>query len=452
MKNNHNFTEGEILKPMLTFRGPVLLAMFLQSLYGAVDLMVVGQFAQAADVSGVNTGSQVMMMLTYVVTSFSMAVTILMGQYIGEKSPEKAGDVIGTGIVMFAIMAVAMTFLGVIFAPNIAQVLQAPRDAFSQTVSYIRVCSSGFIFIIAYNVIGGVFRGVGDSVMPLISVAIASVFNIFGDLFFVAKMGMGAKGAALATVMAQVLSVILSAAIISKRKMPFILTREKIRLNGGLAKRITSLGTPLLLQDILVSISFLFLLAITNSRGVIVSAGVGIAEKLCSFIMLVPSAFSQSVSAFVAQNVGAKKMDRANKALKYAIMVSICVGLVIAYVAFFHGDVLCEIFSKDKDIIAAAWEYLKAYGIDTIICSFMFCFLGYFNGRGKTMFTMAQSLVGAFCVRIPIALAVSKIPGSTIFQIGLSTPASSLVQMTMCLIYFAVLKKKDRENKLNTRQ
>ena len=142
MKNNHDFTEGEILRPMLTFRGPVLLAMFLQSLYGAVDLMVVGKFAEAADASGVNTGSQVMMMLTFVVTSFSMAVTILMGQHIGEKSPEKAGDVIGTGIIMFAVMAVAMTFAGVIFAPEIAAGLKAPRDAFNQLYQglLLRLC------------------------------------------------------------------------------------------------------------------------------------------------------------------------------------------------------------------------------------------------------------------------------------------------------------------------
>ena len=452
MNNNHDFTEGEILRPMLTFRGPVLLAMFLQSLYGAVDLMVVGKFSEAADASGVNTGSQVMMMLTFVVTSFSMAVTILMGQHIGEKSPEKAGDVIGTGIIMFAVMAVAMTFAGVIFAPEIAAGLKAPRDAFNQTVSYIRVCSSGFVFIIAYNVMSGVFRGVGDSVMPLISVTIASVFNIIGDLFFVKGMGMGAKGAAIATVMAQVISVILSMFIISKRKMPFILTKDKLRIDKSIAKKIFSLGTPLLLQDILVSISFLFLLAITNSRGVIVSAGVGIAERLCGFIMLVPSAFSQSISAFVAQNVGAKRMDRANTALKYALVVSVCVGLVIAYVAYFHGDILCEIFSNNPEIIAAAWEYLKAYGIDTVICAFMFCFIGYFNGRGKTVFTMAQSVISSFCIRIPMALIVSRIPGSTVFQIGLSTPASSVLQMTMCLIYFIALKKKDIENGLNVRQ
>lgn len=308
------------------------------------------------------------------------------------------------------------------------------------------------MFIIAYNVMSGVFRGVGDSVMPLISVTIASVFNIIGDLFFVKSMGMGAKGAAIATVMAQVISVILSTFIISKRKMPFILTKDKLRIDKSIAKKIFSLGTPLLLQDILVSISFLFLLAITNSRGVIVSAGVGIAERLCGFIMLVPSAFSQSVSAFVAQNVGAKRMDRANTALKYALVVSVCVGLVIAYVAYFHGDILCEIFSNNPEIIAAAWEYLKAYGIDTVICAFMFCFIGYFNGRGKTVFTMAQSVISSFCIRIPMALIVSRIPGSTVFQIGLSTPASSVLQMTMCLIYFIALKKKDIENGLNIRQ
>lgn len=433
---------------MLQFAVPVLAASLLQSLYSAVDLMIVGRFGLAVDVSGVNTGGQIMMTLTFFVTSFAMAVTILMGQAIGEKRPEKAGEIIGTGIIMFAAMALVLTLFGFFGAEMLANVLNAPPEAFSQTVSYTKICCAGFVFIVSYNILGAVFRGVGDSVMPLISVFIASIFNVAGDLFFVAKLGMGAAGAAIATAMAQALSVVISFFIIKRRAMPFELTRDKIRINPLHSKKIVSLGVPLSLQDMLVSVSFMFLLAITNSRGVIVSAGVGIAEKLCGFIMLVPSAFSRSVSAFVSQNVGAKKPERANKAMWYAIGVSLSVGVVIAWITIFHGDIMCKIFTTDGEIIRRAWEYLKAYGIDTVFVCFLFCFTGYFNGRGKTMFTMAQNILGSFAVRIPIAYIVAKTAGSTIFQIGLATPISSLFQIILCLGYYIWLRNSDKKTNI----
>ena len=448
MKTSKDFTQGAILKPMLQFAVPVLAASLLQSLYSAVDLMIVGRYGLAADVSGVNTGGQIMMTLTFFVTSFAMAVTILMGQAIGEKKPEKAGEIIGTGIIMFAAMALVLTLFGFFGAEMLANALNAPPEAFSQTVSYTKICSAGFVFIVSYNILGAVFRGVGDSVMPLISVFIASIFNVAGDLFFVAELGMGAAGAAIATAMAQALSVVISFFIIKRRAMPFELTRDKIRINPLHSKKIVSLGVPLSLQDMLVSVSFMFLLAITNSRGVIVSAGVGIAEKLCGFIMLVPSAFSRSVSAFVSQNVGAKKPERANKAMWYAIGVSLSIGVVIAWFTIFHGDIMCKIFTKDGEIIRRAWEYLKAYGIDTIFVCFLFCFTGYFNGRGKTVFTMAQNILGSFAVRIPVAYVVAKTAGSTIFQIGLATPISSLFQIILCLGYYIWLRNSDKKTNI----
>lgn len=444
MEKTRDFTRGGILLPLLKFALPVLAAMFLQSAYGAVDLLVVGQFALREDVSAVSTGTQIMMSLTVIVTGFAMAVTILLGQFIGQGRPDRAGQVIGTGVCLFRALAVAMTFFSVVFAEGIAAILHAPADAFGQTVAYIRICCMGFVFIIAYNVLGSIFRGAGDSSLPLISVAIACVFNIRGDLFFVAQLGMGAAGAALATVMAQAVSVLLSMAIIRRRKLPFEFRRDMIKVEGDLLKRIISMGLPIVLQDLLVSVSFLFLLSITNSRGVIVSAGVGVAEKLCAFIMLVPSAYSQSLSAFVAQNIGRGKPERAKKALGYSVIASLSVGFVIAGYTFFRGDAMAAIFSADGRVVASAWQYLKAYAVDTVLVSFLFCFTGYFNGCGRTFFTMVQGVFTAFAIRIPVAYVVSRIAGSTLFHIGLATPASSFVGILMCIFYYFRLSKGEK--------
>lgn len=388
MKKVQNFTEGPILSPLIRFALPVLLALFLQAMYGAVDLLVVGQFGEAADVSAVSTGSQILHSITVVITGLAMGITILTGQRIGEKRPEEAGRTIGAGICLFALVAGVVTALMVALAGSMSRIMHAPEEAFAQTVAYVRICSAGTVFIVAYNVLGSIFRGIGDSKMPLITVAIACVLNIGGDLLFVSVFHMGAAGAAMATVLAQAVSVVLSLAIIRRRELPFRLGRGDIRFDGPVIRRILALGTPVAFQDLLVSISFLVIIAIVNSMGVIASAGVGVAEKLCAFIMLVPSAYMQSMSAFEAQNIGAKRLDRARKALLYGIGTSVAVGFLMFYVSFFHGDWMAGLFARDRQVILAAADYLRAYAIDCILTSFLFCFMGYFNGGGKTLFVM----------------------------------------------------------------
>ena len=438
------FTEGPILMPLIRFALPVLAALFLQTMYGAVDLLVVGQYSNAGEVSAVSTGSQLMNSLTVVVTGLSMGITIMIGQYIGQKRPEKAAQTIGNGISLFLVVTVMMTIGIIALAGPLAALLQAPEEAFDSTVAYIRICASGFLFIVGYNLLGSIFRGIGDSKMPLITVAIACVVNIFGDLLLVAVFKMGAAGAAIATVAAQAISVVLSLIIIAKRPLPFTFSLKAIRFEGKMIKKILGLGTPVALQDLLVSISFLVIMAIVNAMGVIASAGVGVAEKLCGFIMLVPSAFMQSMSAFVAQNVGAGKWDRARKTLWYGVGASAAVGVMMFYVSFFHGDLLSGLFAKDAQVIAASVDYLRSYAIDTLLTSFLFCFIGYFNGCGKTFFVMIQGLVGAFLVRIPVAFLISRISGATLFMIGLATPSSTIVQIVLCMVYYVIVNRKNK--------
>ena len=411
------FTEGKILLPLVRFALPVLAALFLQAMYGAVDLMIVGRFTEAgavsAHVSAVTTGSQIMLTLTDLMASFAMCVS-------------------GAGA--------------------IAGIMHAPPEAFALTTAYVRICGAGMLVIIAYNLIGSIFRGIGDSVTPLVTVAIACVFNIAGDLLLVAVFHMGTVGAAIATVGAQGLSVVISLFLMKKRmeqgRMPFTLERSHIRFQGEIMGRITRLGLPIAAQDLMVSVSFLIIQAIVNGLGVIPSAGVGVAEKVCAFIMLVPLAFMQSMSAFVAQNAGARRFDRAEKALRYGILMSLAVGTVMFYFSFFHGTSLALLFAKDMDVAAAGADYLKAYAIDCLLTPIFFCFIGFYNGIGMTRFVMLQGIVSAFCVRVPVSYIMSRRVPVSLFHIGLATPCSSTLQIIMGLICLAWVKKRWKEGKI----
>lgn len=447
MKSN-DFTSGAILSKLLKFMLPVLFSMFLQALYGAVDLLVVGQFGTTADVSAVSTGSQIITTLTNLLVSFSMGITVAVGQRIGQKRLDDAAKTIGTGIVIFAIAGFAFTFASVLGAPGLAKLMQAPSEAFGLTTDYVKICGAGFLVIAAYNLLGSIFRGMGDSKTPLIAVGIACVFNIAGDLLFVAVFHLGASGAAVATVLAQLLSVIISFIMIRRSKLPFEFKKSYVKLKKNFVALIVRIGTPIALQEFLVGISFLILSAIVNQLGVTASAGVGVAQKVCAFIMLVPISFMQSMTAFVAQNYGAGLMSRARKALKTGITISFAFGIVMFLVTFFRGDLLASVFSQDSDTINAAWEYLKAYAIDCLTTCFLFCFIGYFNGIEKTKFVMLQGLCGAFLIRVPVAFLMRYIVPGSLFAIGMSIPCSTVLQITMFFIAYFYFNSKQRENKL----
>lgn len=439
-----NFTEGPILVPLIQFALPVLLALVLQAMYGAVDLLVVGKFGTAADVSAVSTGSQLMATITGMIASFSMGTTILLGQQIGQGRSKDAGRTVGASLSLFLVVGLAATAMLTIFSKNLASIMHAPAEAYIKTANYILICGIGALIIIFYNLIGAIFRGLGDSRTPLITVGIACIFNIIGDLFMCGIVGMGTEGVAIATVFAQTISVIISIILVKKRSSSFEFSKKDIRFEKHIIRKVVGLGAPVAFQDLLVGISFLIIAAIVNTLGLIPSAGVGVAEKVCVFIMLVPSAFMQSLAAIVSQNYGAKKYDRTYRTLRIAIGLSIIAGATMCYVTFFHGNLLAGIFSKDTAVVLAAADYLKAYAVDCLFTAFLFCFIGFYNGIGKTKFVMLQGICGAFLVRVPLSFLFSRMQPISLFRIGLATPCSTIVQITMCMIALIIEKRREK--------
>ena len=202
-----DFTQGSILKKLALFMLPILGSLILQAAYGAVDLLVIGRFGSTAGLSAVSTGSQVLNLVTFVVTQLAMGVTVLIARYLGEKKQEQIGAVLGGAAVVFALLSAGMFVLLVCFARPISALMQAPAEALRLTVRYVQICGSGIFFIVAYNLLSAIFRGLGDSQSPLIFVLVACVVNIAGDLLLVAGLHLDAAGATIATVLAQAVSV-----------------------------------------------------------------------------------------------------------------------------------------------------------------------------------------------------------------------------------------------------
>lgn len=331
-----DFTEGRIAGKLIRFMLPILGALVLQAAYGAVDVLMVGWFGTTEGLSGVSTGSSIINLVTFVLTGLATGITVLLGNFIGSKNTERAGKMIGSAILFFLIVGIVLTAALIIFAEPVARLMKAPEEAVDNTVSYVRICGGGILFIIAYNVISCILRGIGNSRLPLIFVAIACVANIIGDYTLIAIFHMDEAGAAIATVGAQAISVILSLIILRKEKLPFRIRRKDLSFNNELGSFL-KIGAPIALQELMTQISFLALIAFINNIGLEASGGYGVANKIVTFVMLIPSSIMQSLSSFIAQNVGAGKEDRAKKTMITGMCMGASIGVIMFFLAFFCG-------------------------------------------------------------------------------------------------------------------
>ena len=413
-----DFTQGNILEKLVAFMMPILGALILQAAYGAVDLLVVGRFGSTSGLSAVSTGSQVLNLVTFVVIQFAMGITVLIARYLGEKRPERIGAVIGGGAVVFTMMSVALFIAMVGFARPISVLMQAPAEAVDLTASYVRICGAGIFFIVAYNLLSAIFRGLGDSKSPLLFVLVACIVNIIGDLVLVAGLHMDAAGAAIATVTAQALSVVFAVMLLLKKDLPFAITKKDFRLNPQ-CRKFLKIGLPLALQEFLTQISFLALCAFVNRLGLEASSGYGVACKIVNFAMLVPSSLMQSMASFVSQNIGAGKKKRAKQSMFTGIGVGLAVGCVVFVLVLFKGDVLCSVFSTDAAVIQNGFAYLKGFAPETLVTAILFSMVGYFNGNNKTVWVMTQGLIQTLLVRLPLAYFMSIQPNASLTKIWL---------------------------------
>lgn len=441
MNSNQDFTQGSIFRKMIRFMLPILGALILQAMYSAVDLFVVGKFGTDEGISGVATGANIMHMPMVLVAALTTGITVLMGHYLGEGKKEKIGRLLGNSVCFFLALSAVLSLVLIFCAKPLALLMQAPKEAVDLTAQYIRINGYGFVFVIFYNFISAVFRGMGNSRLPLLFVLIACIVNIGGDLLLIKGFGMNVAGAAIATVAAQAVSVLISLVVIRKQKMPFEFSFKDITF-GPEIPRFIRIATPLAIQDLLTNFTFLALNAFINRLGIEASSGYGIAQRVQSFVMLLPSSLMQCMAAFVAQNVGAGNEKRAQQAMKTGMLMGASIGVFIGLLAFFKGDLLASIFSDNEMYIARAFEYLRGFSPEAVVTCIMFSFLGYFNGHARSSFVMAQGLIQSFLFRLPISYIMSIQPNASLTWVGAAAPAATCVGIILCFCYYRWINRK----------
>lgn len=447
MKDNmekNNLTHGNVTKRLVYFALPFLLSSFLQTFYGMADLFVIGMYNGSASTSAVSIGSQVMHMLTVMIIGLAMGTTVHVGRAIGAGDKRETSQIVGTTVVFFMGLAVILTLLLYVMTGPIVKVMMTPTEAVEETAIYLKICFVGLLFIMAYNVISGIFRGVGDSKSPMYFVAIACVVNIVLDFLLVGRFHMGAAGAAFATVCGQAVSVIVSLYIMKKKDIGFEIKRKDLRMDTGILRKLLLVGVPISMQDGLIQIAFIVITVIANRRGLVVSSAVGIVEKIICFLFMVPSAFLSALSAVTAQNMGAGKPERARQSLRIALTITTGYAVLVVVYCHFLPASLVGLFTKDTLVLTAGCQYLLAYSIDTIFASVHFCFSGYFCGDQKSIISFIHNILSVMLIRIPGAYFASIFFPDTLFPMGLAAPMGSLFSIFICLGFYKYYRKKEK--------
>lgn len=436
-----NLTTGSVLNNIVYFSIPYLFSYFLQILYGLADLFVVGQFCGVSTITAVSIGSQIMHMLTVIIVGLAMGTTVVIAQAIGANDKKRTTQAVGNTRTLFLVFSLVMAVVLLLSVGGIVSVMSTPVEAVAETKSYLTICFLGIPFIVAYNIIASIFRGLGDSKSPMYFIMIACAVNIILDYVLIGAYGMGASGAAIATVVSQTVSVIVALIFIKKHKSGLQVSRAELKPRKAVMGKILNIGVPVALQDGFIQIAFLVITIIANLRGLNDAAAVGIVEKIIGILFLIPSAMLSTVSAVAAQNLGAKKVDRAKKTLWEALAITVGFGMVFSIaIQFMAGDVV-SIFTSESEVIRLGDQYLRGYVWDCVLAGMHFCFSGFFCACGWSILSFIHNVAAIIIARIPLAYLASVMFPDTLYPMGMATNTGSLLSVLICIGAYIWLNK-----------
>lgn len=443
-KIENKLTEGSVAKTLVVFSLPFIGSFILQALYSVVDLLIVSHYAGTYSISGLNIVAQLTDMVLGFAIGFLSGATVLIAQYLGANKKEEVLKTIQTSFTFILILGVIVTVVMLLLVHPVLRLLQTPAESYQEAYRYYMVVMAGVVFIFMYNTIASILRGMGDSRHPMLFVLIATVSNIFLDLLFVGKYQMGAGGAALATVIAQAFSVVISIIYLKKIDFPFDFRLSSFRMDKKILRNLMNLGLPGAFQDTILNLSLVFLIGMANLLGVYASAAVGIAAKINVIFILPNIALHSALAAIVGQNMGAGKLDRAVKTTQLEFLISAVYSLIICGIMWFFSKELLQVFTNDPNTLRIGATYFKGHCWDYFfVMPLGYCLGGLFIGTGHTMYVAIANLCGAVISRMPLAFVLSQLAGFGVLGIGIAYPISTAVTVTIYLIFLFMGKWKE---------
>lgn len=433
-----DMTTGNLPKKLLLFSIPLILSNLLQQLYNLVDVVIVGKFMDSAGLSGVSNGADIQQIVSVLAFSSCMAGQVVIAQYLGKGDRDGVRKTIGTMFSFMALLSLAVMLIGFLSVDWLLNALNVPEEAFQYAKEYCLVCYIGSFFIFGYNMLASVLRGMGDSRHPLIFVAIAAATNLLLDLLFVAVLGFGTWGAALATVIGQGLSFLISLIYLFRNKdlFGFDFHKESFRIHPHILTSILRLALPMALHSCAVRVSKLYLNSYVNAYGVTVSAVSGIGNKLSCVSNVVMGGLDSASTTVIGQNFGAGNKRRVRQSLYLVIALDLIVAALMSAIVLFLPAQIFALFSNDPEVLAMAPGYAPVLVIGFFAYSLRGSMQSFTNGIGNAALSMISGILDGVVARIGLGLLLGIFLGWGIHGFWYGDALAGFVPFIIGGIYF----------------
>lgn len=434
-----DFTQGNVMKQLVVFATPLFLSNLLQIIYNMVDMVVVGAAAGKVGLSAVSVGGDVSHFLTFLAMGFSNAGQVIIAQYIGAGRQKEVGRFIGN-MFTFLISCALVISVGCLFIREpILSWMNTPAESWEQTLAYATTCMVGLVFIYGYNIVSAVMRGLGDAKHPFMFISIAAVLNVILDILFVLGMGMAAFGAALATVISQAVSFIISVAFLAKRRemLGFEISKaDFVHMDKEMLSALIKLGIPMAIKNASVQFTKLFVNSWINSYGVAVSAVAGIASKFASISNLASNSVNTAGSSMVGQNIGAEKYRRVPKIMLSVFALTFTMMTMLTAAVLIFPEQVFGIFTDEADVLAICMEYLP---IAVLVFFGSACRApanALVNGSGNYKVNFAVAILDGFVMRIGLSVLFGLVLNMKYIGFWLGDACAGFTPMVIAIFYY----------------
>lgn len=435
-----DLTSGRPLRQLVMFSLPFMLSNFLQQAYSLADMVIVGQFVGSSGLAAASNATDIIFLFFFVCMGFTTAGQIIVSQHIGAGQRERLSDSIGTLFTFTLAIGVLSTVLSLIFCDRLLGLLNIPEEAFDYAHEYAIVCSLGNIPVFGYNAICAVLRGMGDSRHPTIFVAISASLNIGLDLLFVGPLKMECFGAALATVIAQTIAFLISLGFIYKNREAF---GFDFKLRSFAVKKVEfsaliKLGVPIALQNVLVSISFMFVASRINVFGVVPAAVTAVGNKLSVAATICTNALCTAGSSIVAQNFAAGKFKRVGKTTLYILLISVVFTTLLSLIVAIFPEQIFGLFDSNPDVVAMSHAFVPAAIISFLGFAGRSAVLAFINGIGFSSLAFFGGLLDGIVARIGLAVLLGEVAGLGVQGYWIGSAIAGNVFALIGIVYYSM--------------
>ena len=441
-----DLTQGSVTRLLLIFAFPLLCSNLLQTVYNMVDMIVIGQFVGREGLSAVSIGGDVLHFLTFLVMGFSNAGQVILSQYIGAGNRDRIRGTIGTMFTVTFISAVGLTIVCYLGLDAFLHAMNTPAECFDYARQYGLTCVLGLVFIYGYNLVSAILRGMGDSKHPFIFIAVATVVNLVLDLVFVAGLGMGPFGAALATVIGQGVSFLWAIFYLYRHKesFGFDFKPASFKPDPEVLPKLIRLGLPMILQSAAINFSMLFVNSYINSYGVVASAVTGVGNKLGSITAVVTNALSTAGSSMVGQNLGAEKYHRVPKIIGVSMVIDLAFAALLSFLTICFPRTIFGLFNSDPQVLDLSMTYIPVAVLLYVGFAMRSPFLALINGSGNAKLNLIVGLLDGVICRVGLAMLMGLAMGMGIMGFWLGNAFAGYMPFLIGGVYFLTGKWKRR--------